>query len=143
MAPVQQQQQSKQTTASKAPTSASASDPKLFEKCKTLVFDVLKIAREKASAVAKTTQIPEKLYTNTMDLANTIASKIRNINDNMVGKADPANVTISNAHFSLLQDLRTKQPEKYKKLVYFGTIYPTIKFQDQKPQLTTFFKSFS
>jgi hypothetical protein len=59
----------------------------------------------------------------------------------MVGKTDPTNVIMAKEHFAMLQDMRKNQPEKYKKLVFFATIYPSIRFADQKTQLATFFKT--
>jgi hypothetical protein len=45
-------------------------------------------------------------------------------------------------HFNLAQDLRLKNPEKYKQLVFFATIYPTMTFQERQKRLLAFFQEF-
>jgi hypothetical protein len=102
------------------------------DRCKLLMNTLLECAND----------APEKLYNNTMVMASEIAKKMRLYGDALVGKANPIYVSIQDQHFRLLQRLRLQEPEKYKKLVNFATIYPTLNFNDQSKYLVSFFQDF-
>lgn len=44
-------------------------------------------------------------------------------------------------HFKLVEHLRHNDPEKYKQLYFFATIYPTLDYDDQVVQLEKFIKT--
>lgn len=109
---------------------------KTIEQCKKYIIDILDYANNYKS------DVPAKLYDNTLNMAAEIAKKMRSYGDALSGKANPTTVSIQEQHFKLLQHLRLQEPEKYKSLVFFATIYPTLKFNDQAIYLVKFFKDF-
>jgi len=91
---------------------------------------------------ARKHNIPETVYQKTRDMATEIALKMREYSDAMAGKGSVSTVSILVPHFTLLEKLRKNNPEKYKQLVYFATIYPTLGYDDRQAQLVSFFKDF-
>jgi hypothetical protein len=87
-------------------------------------------------------KIPNQVYNSTRELATTIASKMRIYSDAMSGKNDPSNVSILLQHYNVIESLRSNEPEKYKQLVFFSTIYPTLSYDDQRVQILAFFNGF-
>ena len=107
-----------------------------MEQCKKYVRSILEYVH------AHKQDIPEKLYKETRDMAVAIASKMRSYGDAMAGRYDSTTLSMLIQHFKLVEDLRHNQPEKYKQLVFFATIYPTLDYDDQPAQLDAFFQAF-
>lgn len=107
-----------------------------MQQCKDYIVNIL-------DYIDKTKNIlPERLYVGINDLANTTAIKMRDFGDALTGKADPHNSTMQIQHFKIIQNLRLNFPEKYKQLVFFATIYPTLNYDARKTQILSFFKKF-
>ncbi len=107
-----------------------------MEQCKKYVKSILEYVH------AHKQDVPEKLYKETLGMASAITFKMRAYGDAMTGKRDPTMVSMLIQHFKIVENLRHTQPEKYKQLVFFATIYPTLDPTDQTTQLETFFKGF-
>jgi len=87
-------------------------------------------------------KIPSAIYDATRELATSIAAKMRIYSDAMAGKIDPTNVSVLLQHYNLMQNLRTTRPDKYKQLVFFANVYPTLSYDDQRIQILAFFNGF-
>ena len=107
-----------------------------LELCRNYVLSILQYAD------ANKQVFPEKMYNATVDLVGDVAIRMRQFKDALSGKADPYNTSMQIQHFNLAQDLRLKNPEKYKQLVFFATIYPTMTFQERQKRLLAFFQEF-
>ena len=106
-----------------------------MEQCRKYVTDILNYVH------AHKQDVPEKIYKNTRDLAVTVATKMRAFGDGMAGRLDSNYVSMQIQHFKLVEHLRHNDPEKYKQLYFFATIYPTLDYDDQVVQLEKFIKT--
>ena len=107
-----------------------------MEQCKKYVLSILQYTD------ANKQVFPEKMYNATLNLADTVTGRMRQFKDALSGKADPYNWSMQRQHFNLVQRLRQQEPEKYKALVFFATIYPTLSYEDRKKRLVAFFQTF-
>ena len=103
-----------------------------MEQCRKYVTEILDYVH------AHKQDVPEKIYKNTRDLAVTVATKMRAFGDAMAGKINSNYVSMQIQHFKLVDNLRRNQPDKYKQLCFFATIYPTLDYDDQQVQLEKF-----
>jgi hypothetical protein len=107
-----------------------------MERCKRYVLSILKY-EDNIKHV-----LPERLYVGVSDLAQAVAVKMRTFGDALTGKANPFGSSMQMQHFNLVQHMRLNEPEKYKQLVYFSTIYPTFTYEERKKHLISFFQKF-
>lgn len=75
-------------------------------------------------------------------MAKTLQLKMREYSETMGGYKSKDFITIKKIHFDLLDNLRKTNPNKYKELVFFATIYPTMDIDKQEISLTQFFSGF-
>ena len=71
-----------------------------------------------------------------------IALKMREYSDAMSGKGSVSTVSILMPHFKLVEKLRRNNPNKYKQLVFFATIYPTLSYDERHTQILAYFNGF-
>jgi len=87
-------------------------------------------------------KIPNKVRLEIVDMAKSIQRKIRDYADAVSFKNDPAYLNIDRQHFRYLENLRHSQPEKYKQLVYFAQVYPTLDIDDQETAIVSFLANY-
>jgi hypothetical protein len=113
------------------------------QKISNTINEFIKFYGSKFSEVAAKSDFSEKIYNSTNNLAIGVVGKMREYGDALAGKADSNTVTMLKQHFNMVEDLRKNNPSKYKKLVYFAFVYPTLSFDNQAKQLVSFFMDFA
>lgn len=86
--------------------------------------------------------IKTKMIDEISNLAKTLQLKIRQYGESMGGHNEDAYISLAKRHFNYLQNLRQTNPLKYKKLIYFATIYPTMDIDKQEESTKHFFNDF-
>ena len=91
--------------------------------------------------VEKLQDAPDTIYNEIVDMAKTIQKKMREYSDATSGRMDPEYVMLVKPHMEFLNKLRLKEPNKYKDLVYFASIYGTLDIDVQPKALASFMES--
>jgi len=85
--------------------------------------------------------LPRKFQDEVIDMSKSIQKKLREYSEVASFKTDPQYLSMEKKHFDFVQNLRKTNPEKYKSLVYFATVYPTLDIDDQRKAAISFFSA--
>lgn len=90
----------------------------------------------------KLKDIPSMFMKDIIDMSKGIQKKMREYCDAVSGKNQTQYVSMNKQYFLYVDNLRKNEPEKYKRLVYFATIYPTLDIDVQGEALTKFLEDY-
>jgi hypothetical protein len=92
--------------------------------------------------LTKISDLPSMFMKDVIDMSKGIQKKMREYCDAVSGKNQTQYVSLNKKYFDYIENLKKGNPEKYKRLVYFATIYPTLDIDDQNSALTDFLKDY-